>query len=121
MAPIGDGFDHPQDVSDVKIAFSGDVSGLMPALSSIPDDYPDRLEWQKFQSSWFFDGIPDDMAFVPVEGVDARKAFRHLKTIQGSFQPTHEHKEAAVAWLASRWFQRVFSAKAGLSFPSGDQ
>lgn len=35
------------------------------------------------------------------------KAFRHLAACQGSFEPKHEHKQAAVAWLASLWFGEV--------------
>jgi hypothetical protein len=41
------------------------------------------------------------------EGVDGNLAFRHLSAIQRSFTPKHEHKEAAVAYLASLWFEDV--------------
>ena len=33
------------------------------------------------------------------DGIDAKKAMRHLATIQRSWSPKHEHKEAAVAFL----------------------
>jgi hypothetical protein len=36
--------------------------------------------------------------------VDGELAIRHLQVIQASFEPKHEHKEAAVAYLASLWF-----------------
>lgn len=41
------------------------------------------------------------------DGIDGDTAVRHLRAIQGSFAPKHEHKMEAVAYLASRWFTKV--------------
>lgn len=41
----------------------------------------------------------------PREGIDAVVALTHLGVVQTSFEPTAEHKEAAVAYLASLWFE----------------
>jgi hypothetical protein len=43
----------------------------------------------------------------PKEGVDVDKALRHIQAIMRSYQPKHEHKEAAVAYLLSQWFDDV--------------
>lgn len=104
---LNDGFDQPQAVSDVLIAFPGSVSHLMPAYEDIPEDFRrnrgDARQWVAFQQTWFFKGLNKGM-FEAKPGVEFDAAWRHLKCVQGSFEPQHEHKEAAVAWLMSRWF-----------------
>lgn len=97
----------PTAVDNITLAFPADVRDLMPAYADIPAEFKsDSNKWVKFQQTWFFRGLggaESDMA----EGVDGPTAWRHLKAIQGSFQPKHEHKEAAVAYLASLWFTDV--------------
>jgi hypothetical protein len=102
-------FTKPHDVSDALLAFPGSVRHLMPpredceaALKAMPDG---GRGWRQFQSQWFFEGISKN-AVKPKTGIDADRAFRHLATIQGSYEPEHEHKEAAVAYLASLWFEK---------------
>lgn len=99
---------QPQEVTDLQIAFPADVMHLMPdeefceeALKALPDG---GKQWLALQRRWFHKGLPPTVTFYMAEGVDGNAAFRHLKVIQGSFQPNHEHKEAGVAYLASRWF-----------------
>jgi len=48
---------------------------------------------------------------MPNDGIDQNKALRHIKAILGSFEPKHEHKEAAAAYLLSLWFKSVKYAK----------
>ena len=93
----------PVEVDDVSIAFGGggDLQKMMP---KVPANYPDRQKWERFQSDWFYSGLKGTEGLIPREGVDKNKAVRHLKTIQGSFEPSHEDKVAAVAYLASLWF-----------------
>ena len=43
----------------------------------------------------------------PKEGVDTKKALRHVKAVLGSWEPKHEHKEAGVAFLLNEWFDDV--------------
>lgn len=113
MKTTDDGFDQPHKVSDVELAFPANVARLMPSMASIPESFKDfygdetSARWINFQSTWFFCGLPAGTNFVAKDGVDRDSAVRHLKAIQGSFEPSHEHKSAAVAWLASRWFERV--------------
>ena len=101
----------PTPVSDVQVAFPAGALDLMPsweeceaALAALPDG---GEQWREFQARWFFNGLPATTTFDLAEGVDGATALRHLKVIQGSFEPKHEHKEAAVAYLASRWFTSV--------------
>lgn len=108
---LNDGFDQPQPVDDVLLAFPGDVRDLMPAMEDIPEEFRDRnsrSEWNLFVRDWFFSSNHlETWDLYPREGVDADQAYRHLSAVIRSFQPKHEHKEAAVAWLLSRWFDRV--------------
>lgn len=100
-------YSQPHEVSDLMMAFPANLGELLPPMSVIPDDYPDKDTWLRFQYDWFHDGLPATVEFYPKRGVDPEKGYRHLRTIQGSFEPKHQHKEAAVAWLASLWFDKV--------------
>lgn len=105
----------PQQTSALSQAF-GDIRGLMPDYQEIPEDFRrergDSRKWHRIQSEWFFRGLPNDTVFKPKDGVDQQAALGHLKCIQGSFQPKHEHKQAAVAWLMSLWFDDIVPEKA---------
>lgn len=109
---LGDGYDQPHEVTDVQIVFPANLGELLPAWNVIPgrfrvdSDDPEAMTWRRFQSRWMFRGLKKS-AITPRADVDMDKALRHLKTVQGSYEPKHEHKEAAVAWLASRWFEAV--------------
>lgn len=92
----------PIETSKALQVFPGDVMHLMPAPEDIPKDLPQH--WLQFQRDWFFHGLSEGAEFYPQEGIDAKVAFEHLSCIQKSYQPKHEHKQAAVAYLASLWF-----------------
>lgn len=100
---------RPQPLDNLRIAFPGTVADLMPAYADIPEDFRlnrgDARAWIKFQQDWFFHGLPSGTKFLPRDGIDLAEALRHLKAIQRSWEPKHEHKEAAVAYLASLWFE----------------
>lgn len=100
----------PAAISDIELAFPGRVEHLIPAWSDIPDDFKNEAgaaaRWVKFQRDWFFRGFPKGTRLEAKPGVDVTLAMRHLKAIQGSFEPKHEHKEAAVAFLASLWLAK---------------
>lgn len=95
-------WDKPTEVSQVDMAFgaAGNLSKYLPDMKEIPENI-DR-KWMKLTSKWFFRGLNGD--FVPKDGIDKNVALRHLKTILGSFEPKHQHKEAGVAYLMSLWF-----------------
>jgi len=120
------GFEFPHEIQP---SHSLNVSGLMPPHKDIPREFnSDRNEWTLWQRKWFFEGL--DVTPEPKDGIDAKKAMRHLATIQRSWMPKHEHKEAAVAYLASLWFRSpnptgqprtasVRSVAPGCSTPNG--
>ena len=74
-------------------------------LDALPPE--DKEKWLAFQSRWFFRGLPETTSLDLKDGIDGKLAIRHLGAIQGSFAPKHEHKMAAVAYLASLWFNDV--------------
>src|SRR5258707_7634560 len=90
----------PQEIDEITMAFPANVMHLMPPYDDIPE-YDSK--WEKLVSDWFFAGVRD-LKLTPKEGIDQTKAFRHIKAILGSFEPKHEHKEAACAYLLSLWF-----------------
>ncbi|MFE9232014.1 hypothetical protein [Cellulosimicrobium funkei] len=94
---------QPVEVTNLEMAFGARVHHLMPAYGSVKPD-PD---WRALQQRWFFSGLPAETQMMPKEGVDPKLALRHLRTIQGSFAPKHEHKEEAVAFLLGEWFEFV--------------
>lgn len=97
------------EVDGLAMAFGGEMKTLLPPYDTIPDEFKRfRLsnKWIKFQTDWFFSGFTD-LDIKPKAGVDKDKAMRHLAAIQHSWEPPHEHKSAAVAYLASLWFDDV--------------
>ena len=101
----------PTEVSDLDIAFGANALDYMPPRQECEDALKALgkrgQEWRDFQREWFFHGLPGETEFEPKDGIDPKAAFRHLRVIQGSFAPKHEHKEAAVAYLASLWLKKV--------------
>lgn len=98
-------FEQPIEVSDLEVAFAADVSHLMPAYAEIKDwaRTPEAQPFIAFQRTWFFQGLAGDTELHLKPDINYTKAIRHLRCIQGSFEPKHEHKEAGVAWLLHQW------------------
>ncbi len=97
----------PQEVDDLLMAFPAGIMHLMPKMEDIPDEFKHgHTKWNKFFSDMFFSGL-DSMEFGRKEGIDPELAWRHIQCITGSFEPKHQHKEAAVAYLLSLWFEDV--------------
>ncbi len=97
------------DISDAMMAFPADVMDMMPKMKDIPEKYQrGHTPANMFVAKWFFKGLKNPK-FYPREGVNAEQAFKHLRCILGSFQPKHEHKEAAVAFLLDEWFEKYES------------
>jgi hypothetical protein len=98
------------EISDVEMAFPANVLDWIPSRDEIPDEFKfirGKSEWTDIVSAWFFQGLSDKVEFYPAEGVDPEKALRAIKALLGSFQPKHEHKEEAAAYLLSLWFTKV--------------
>jgi hypothetical protein len=97
----------PKAVDDVFLAFPAQVIGtLIPPWNDIPD------EFKNFSSG--HEELASYACFHPVEfrqealtdGVSAKLATRHLSAVARSFEPKHEHKEAAIAFLISLWLKK---------------
>lgn len=75
-------------------------------MEEIPQEFQksSRGYYGRLFSDWFYKGVSTDR-LPPREGVDQTLAIRHLRCVIGSFQPKHEHKEAAAAYLMSLWFE----------------
>ena len=95
-----------QEIDDVMLSFPASVSHLMPKQEDIPEVYKDvrGTIWNKLFNDWFFCGVTD-LQLTPCKGVDKEKALHHIRAIMGSFEPKHEHKERAVAFLFGEWFE----------------
>lgn len=99
----------PTKISDIEQAFPARVDHLLPPWDSIPKEFKNlnsTNRWVRVVKTWFFHGY-DATKLVPVEGIDKNEALTHLKTCLRSWQPSHEHKTAGVAYLLSLWFQPV--------------
>ena len=96
----------PQDVDEAELAFPGDTARLLPPWKDIPEEFKrhNGTVWNKLVGDWFFCGL-SEVKLVPKDGIDQKKAMRHLQTIMRSWEPKHEHKEAGVAYLLSQWFE----------------
>lgn len=102
-------FAQPHDVDGLTAMLGADrdVSRLIPKMENIPWDFKAPNTTNPFvalQRRWFFEGVKTS-EFTAKPGIDRGKALRHLGAIQRSFEPSCEHKEAAVAFLMSLWFE----------------
>ncbi len=97
----------PQPISDMELAFPANALARMPSRQEIPAEFwLGHTKWNELASHWFFRGLKNAQ-FRMADGIDQDMALRHLGAILGSYQPKHEHKEAAVAYLMSLWFSDV--------------
>jgi len=112
VEPVASGFLEPgadgkyvvnDKLTRLDLAFPANVRHLMPD----PRTLPERSRFDSLVSRWFFSGLPTGTDFKPRPGIDAGKALAHVKCILGSFEPKHEHKEAAVAFLLDHWFEDI--------------
>lgn len=94
----------PKKLNGLDVVFSTDVSHLMPAYEEIPEEFKKQFNpYVKLTSQWFYKGLEKTKLKVKPE-VNEVNAFNHLFAILSSFEPSHEHKMAGVAYLMSQWF-----------------
>ena len=103
----------PIEMYDLDLVFPAGMDRLMPPQEKIPDAFKKHsgTRWNELQARWFFSGLPEGTKWVPNKGINKDADFRHLKAIQSSWDPKHEYKEAAVAYLMSLWFKKVDAPK----------
>ena len=101
------------DLTGADVAFGGIKH--MPKYEDVPANFKKSYDPHcKAVASWFFSGAKgapngltiDGVTFTAKPGVDANKALRAIKAVLGSFEPKHEHKEAACAYMLSEWFDK---------------
>lgn len=81
------------------------VTELMPA--DIPDEfYGSCNAYAKHAQTWFSQGIAKS-GLRAKSGINSTNAIRHMAIIMHSWDPKHEDKIAAVAYLMSQWFDLV--------------
>ena len=95
------------EISNATKAYPADVKNLMPAYDQIPEEIKnqDANNYTRLRAKWFLKGLMAHDVPEPRGGIDGDKAWDHLFCIQRSFEPKHEHKSAAVAYLMSLWFK----------------
>ena len=101
-------FTKPYEIDVLTTVFPAKVSHLMPTYKDIPEEFRNMNNHQgflKFADKWFFHGLKPEEFPAVKKGIDRHIAIRHLAAIQRSIEPKHEHKRAAVAYLASLWFE----------------
>lgn len=108
------------DLDGASVAF-GRIDH-MPKYETVPEEFKSHHgnPFCDAVSSWFFSGakregrslIVDGKTFTAKDGVDADKALRAIRAVLGSFEPKHEHKEAACAYMLSEWFDLAKSEAA---------
>jgi hypothetical protein len=103
----------PVEIDDATEAFPAGIARLLPPAEAIPEQFGRHLgtKWNRFVGEQFFAGVKDIKA-TPREGIDPAKAWRHYSAIVGSWEPKHEYKEAAAAYLLSVWFEDIDWKKA---------
>ena len=97
------------DFTLIDEAFPDSVLKFMPPRKEIPREFLHSALGKKYArlcSDWFFSGLKS-IKWFPRPGVDKDKATRHLRCILGSFEPQHEHKEEAFAYLCDQWFEDI--------------
>lgn len=78
---------------------------LLPPYPVIPERFKfGNTKWNRLFSDWFYSGV-SDLNLVPKAGVDVNKALRVIKAHMISFEPSHGHKEAGVAYMMSLLFE----------------
>jgi hypothetical protein len=102
----------PENLTRVDMAF-GNIAH-MPKYETIPAEFKRHRgnAYCDAVSDWFFRGAkfaPNGIeiggtVFEAKQGVNANKALAAIRAVLGSFEPKHEHKEAACAYMLSEWF-----------------
>jgi len=93
------------------MAFPAHVLDMMPSYEECASfRYDHRRDgggkWTKLAETWFMFGIKLGK-ITPKPGVDEKKAIAHLSCVLRSYEPKHEHKMAAVAYLLNDWFEDI--------------
>lgn len=102
---------NPTIVDKVDLAYPANVKHLMPTVGNEPaykgyrENWHHRTTWGfKLFNDLFYNGV-EGLALMPKDGVNPEHAMNHILCILRSFQPSHEDKTAACAFLLEHWFE----------------
>lgn len=98
----------PVRVDGIDMAFPTHVVALMPAYESIPEEYKrGHGTYDDLFGSWFFLGLSKFEPVLRDPAMDVTTCMGHIRCVMGSFDPSHQHKEAAVRMLLDTWFSSI--------------
>ena len=90
-------------IPEIKNKHFGKIDHI-PAWEEIPKEFKHgHTKWNQLFSEMFYNGLAE-LRLAPKQGVDTQKAMAAIRSIMRSWEPKHEHKEAACAYLFSEWF-----------------
>ncbi len=115
----------PEKIDRLDIMF-GNIKH-MPRYDDIPTEFK-RFHGNPYVdavSIWFFKGAKgakngieiDGKVFTAKPGVDPKRALAAIKSVLCSFEPKHEHKGAACAFMLSEWFDVKSAQTIGMGKP----
>lgn len=97
----------PQSVTDVDLAFGGQIEKLLPVESEIPEEFwNEESKWWRLASDIFYNRELS-CEIHEKEGIDPVLAVRHLRAIYVSYQIRFEHKIAGCAFLLNQFFEDI--------------
>jgi len=85
-------------------------SGIPEAFGGASGDRPEletgaaARDWVRYAEGLFRGDPMDSVQLYTRPDIDPTLAIRHITAILRSFEPKHEHKIAATAFLLARWF-----------------
>lgn len=101
---------------------TSDMTKFYPSMDEIPPEFhkvmfrpADENDWIWRMHEWFFKGAKQEWFDFPKEGIDGTKALAHLCAVMKTMESKHEHKIAAAAFLADKWFNINIAAAAALA------
>ena len=106
---------HGSSVSKYKVKQATNLDMAFGPKDSIYDWMPPReelghdnskLKYSRLVSDWFYRGL-EKIEGKPKPGIDAAKAFAHIKVVISSFESKHEHKTVGAAMLLEDWFESI--------------
>ncbi len=78
----------------------------LPKNEDIPNEFKlDSNKANKMASDWFFGLLNKETMPKTKEGLNKFEVLGAIRAILVSFEPSHEHKIAGVAYLINEWFE----------------
>jgi len=96
--------------SDIELAFP--VGKYTPPLESIPEEFQQfHHPTVKFIMGFWYEGSWKKFRAVPRPGINPHHAFRMIQETLGTWSISHEHKEAAAAYMLTEFFEKWWEEK----------